>query len=256
MRFIYMIIYVYTKRIKEANEGSIKEERSGNNMATILVDYENVGNANGLRGVDALRDTDTLIIFYSGCCSKIRYDYLQEIKESGCEFRIVKLKKIGKNALDFYIAAECGVVSERGERQVAIISNDKGFQAVIDFFVMDKETENIQIIRAGSIETALTGFTIPEETIRKTMLKRRMSLLDLSEEYNKIKEQKKVQRELQDIFQGTDYEERTAEIIHFVNCGKNRGKKELYTSSLHCFGRKDGTVIYRLLKERLDKPES
>ena len=32
-------------------------------MATILVDYENVANTNGLRGSDALRDTDTLIIF-------------------------------------------------------------------------------------------------------------------------------------------------------------------------------------------------
>ncbi len=32
-------------------------------MAAILVDYENVGNANGLRGVDVLQETDTLVIF-------------------------------------------------------------------------------------------------------------------------------------------------------------------------------------------------
>lgn len=30
-------------------------------MAAILVDYENVGNANGLRGVDVLQETDTLV---------------------------------------------------------------------------------------------------------------------------------------------------------------------------------------------------
>ena len=47
-------------------------------MATIFVDYENVGNANGLQGTDVLKSTDTLIIFFSGCCGKIRRDYLQK----------------------------------------------------------------------------------------------------------------------------------------------------------------------------------
>lgn len=50
-------------------------------MPTILVDYENVNGSNGLKGVDVLNSNDTLIIFYSGCCEKIRYDYMQEIKE-------------------------------------------------------------------------------------------------------------------------------------------------------------------------------
>ena len=49
---------------------------------------------------------------------------IQEIKESGCEFRVIKLKGTGKNALDFYIAAECGIISERGENEIAIISNE------------------------------------------------------------------------------------------------------------------------------------
>ena len=65
-------------------------------MPTILVDYENVNGSNGLKGVDVLNGNDTLIIFYSGCCEKIRYDYMQEIKESGCEFRVVKLKYNGR----------------------------------------------------------------------------------------------------------------------------------------------------------------
>ena len=30
-------------------------------MAALLVDYENAGNANGLRGVDVLQETDTLV---------------------------------------------------------------------------------------------------------------------------------------------------------------------------------------------------
>ena len=94
-------------------------------MAAILVDYENVYASNGLKGVEYLRDTDTLYIFYSQCCGKIRYDHMEAIESSGCDFRTYKLVKTGKNALDFYIASECGAICQKGETQIAIISNDK-----------------------------------------------------------------------------------------------------------------------------------
>ena len=195
-------------------------------MASILVDYENVNGSNGLRGVDALSEDDILIIFYSGCCEKVRYDYMQEIRESGCEFRVIKLKGSGKNALDFYIAAECGVLSERGERQIAIISNDKGFQAVIDFFCMDSMAAKIQIVRAGNVENALTAFSDPGNDRRR------------------------------EILHGTAYEEKTAEIIDFIDLRKKQGRKALYTGSLQRFGRKDGTAIYRLIKSRMEDMEN
>ena len=218
-------------------------------MATILVDYENVNGTNGLKGADALCSEDTLMIFYSNCCGKIRYDYMQDIKESGCEFHIVKLKGTGKNALDFYIAAECGVISERGERRIAIISNDKGFQAVIDFFCVNRDTARVQIVKAGNIETAITLFSSPEEAERKAFLQRRMSTLDLAAECARLEERNAMRREIQDILQGTQYEERTAEIIDFITVKAKKGKKALYTESLHTFGRKDGLAIYQMVRQ-------
>lgn len=227
-------------------------------MAAILVDYENVNGSNGLRGADTLSNNDILIIFYSGSCGKIRYDYMQEIKESRCEFRTIKLKAAGKNALDFYIAAECGVMSERGEQQIAIISNDKGFQAVIDFFCMDQKTANVQIVKAGNIEDALVLFSTPEDADRRKNIQRRKTLLDLAVECTRIEERNKTQKELQHILQGTEYEERTAEIIDFLDVRKQQGRKSLYTGSLHHFGRKDGTAIYKLIKNNIEyvKPEN
>lgn len=65
-------------------------------MATILVDYENVHVCHGLKGADALNEKDALIIFYSNSCAKVRYDAIQEIRESGCRFRVIKLKETGK----------------------------------------------------------------------------------------------------------------------------------------------------------------
>lgn len=220
-------------------------------MATILVDYENVNGTNGLKGADALSPEDTLMIFYSNCCGKIRYDYMQDIKESGCEFHIVKLKGAGKNALDFYIAAECGVISERGERRIAIISNDKGFQAVIDFFCVNRDTARVQIVKAGNIETAITLFSFPEEAGRRAFLQRRMSTLDLAAECARLEERNAMRKEIQNILQGTQYEEKTTEIIDFITAKVKKGKKALYTGSLHTFGRRDGTEIYQLLRGHL-----
>ena len=224
-------------------------------MPTILVDYENVNGSNGLKGADVLCPDDTLIIFYSNCCGKIRYDYMEEIRNSGCEFRIIKLKGTGKNALDFYIAAECGVISERGETQIAIISNDKGFQAVIDFFCIDKKAAKVQIVKAGNIENALTLFHTPEDTTRRELLQCRKSMLDLAAECARIEERNKVKRELKNILGGTIYEGRTIEIIDFISVKKNQGKKALYTGSLHMFGKKDGTAIYQLIKNGMEKKE-
>lgn len=51
-------------------------------MATILVDYENVSASDGLKGVEYLNETDTLIIFYSQCCEKIRAEYIGMIEQS------------------------------------------------------------------------------------------------------------------------------------------------------------------------------
>ena len=146
-------------------------------MAAILVDYENVNGSNGLKGADALCADDTLIIFYSNCCGKIRCDYLQDIKDSGCEFRVVKLKGSGKNALDFYIAAECGIISERGEKKIGIISNDKGFQAVIDFFCVNRDAAKPQVVKAGNIENAFTLFNSSRDIWRRKMLQNRMQHL-------------------------------------------------------------------------------
>lgn len=86
-------------------------------LATILVDYENVCISDGLKGVEYLNEKDTLIIFYSQCCEKIRAEYIDMIEKSQCEFKIYKLAQTGKNALDFYIAAECGCLSASANKR-------------------------------------------------------------------------------------------------------------------------------------------
>lgn len=216
-------------------------------MPTILVDYENVSGSDGLKGVDVLSKNDTLIIFYSKQCEKIRCEYVQKIEDSGCEFKVVKLAKSGKNALDFYIAAECGTISERGEKQIVIISKDKGYQAVIDY--LSAQYENLEIVKAGSVEVALTMFRDQENSNRRALLHKRMKPTDLGAECARIKEKNRMHEEIKIMLKESGYESMAVEIINLLDHKKAQGKKALYTSSLHCFGREEGRAIYRLVRD-------
>lgn len=140
-------------------------------LVTILVDYENVSSTDGLKGVEYLNENDTLIIFYSQCCEKIRAEYIEMIEKSRCEFKTYKLARTGKNALDFYIAVECGVLGSRGENQISIISKDKGFGAVSDFFRIQEELAGVTVRVASNVENALVALNAPEDEIRKKLIK-------------------------------------------------------------------------------------
>lgn len=215
-------------------------------MAAILVDYENVAASNGLKGVDVLREDDTLIIFYSKSCGKIRSDYMQSIYNSGCHFQIRKLKNPGKNALDFYIAAECGILGTLGEKQLAIISNDKGFQAIIDYFKVNESMLDVHIVKANNVENALLLLDSNEDIERRIRLKMRSKMLDLESEHALIVERNSIRKRLEDTFFETEYEHSLPEIIEFIESHRDAGKKVLYTGFLHKFGRTAGTEIYRI----------
>lgn len=217
-------------------------------MAVILVDYENVSMKDGLKGIEYLNVKDRLIIFYSQCCPKIRRDCMEAILSAGCFFQVYMLKRTGKNALDFYIAAECGYVSHTGESEIAIISNDKGFDALIDFFKLKTETQDIQLIRVANIEKALMGLNSPADSQRKEILCEKSGLLDLATEYGKYEERNAMCARLKEVLRGTKYENRTAEVIDFAVARKDTTRKALYTGTLHHFGKSEGTDIYRILK--------
>ena len=218
-------------------------------MATFLIDYENVWMKNGLQGVEYLTEDDILCLFYSRCCDKIQAETMNIIKDSKCEIQSFELVKTGKNALDFYIASECGIISNQGETQIVIISNDKGFQAVVDFFKSQKENLNTEVVVASNIENGIIALHGLEDNNRREEIRKRVKKLSLSNELTKYKVEKEYQEKVIAIFKGTKYEFIIDKILDVINDNKLASKKELYTSSLHNFGRHDGIEIYRLMKE-------
>ena len=218
-------------------------------MAAFLVDYENVFSHAGLKGVEFLKETDKVTIFYSKVCQNIRKDEMEAIFQSGCEFKTYKLVQLHKNGLDFYIAAEAGALAEIGETQIAIISNDKGFLAVVDYIKMKDHSEGLWICKASSIEKAITTLNAPDDTERRSQIQSRMSTLDLGQEYARYEERAAYKSRIKDALAGTDYEGRTSEIAQYLTDHKSASRRELYTGSLHSFGRADGVEIYRILKD-------
>lgn len=218
-------------------------------MASILVDYENVSATDGLKGVEYLNKKDTLIIFYSQCCEKIRAEYIELIEKSQCEFKTYKLARTGKNALDFYIAVECGTLSVNGEKQISIISKDKGFSAVSDFFRVRQDPENVEVHVAPNVETALLTLTSQEDVERRMIIKEKSKPLNIEAEQARIKEHRVFVEKLVKMFEGTAYEKKTDTILRFVEERDIKVLRLLYTGSLHEFGREDGRAIYQMLKK-------
>ncbi len=217
-------------------------------MATILVDYENVATTDGLKGAEYLHENDTLIIFYSQSCEKIRAEYIEMIERSQCEFKAYKLVKTGKNALDFYIATECGCLSASSERQICIISRDKGFVAITDFFRIKCESQNITVLVAPNIEKALLSLNAPEDGERKKLIKEKSRTLNIDSEQARIKEHREFVNKIIRAFEGSEYAKKTDNILNFIEKQELKTPRALYTGSLHEFGREDGRSIYQILK--------
>ena len=78
-------------------------------MIHFMIDFENT-RSKGLQGAEYLQPDDFVTIFYSQFCMKIERRRFRQLKESGCSFRLCKLQKTGKNALDFYIASHIGEI--------------------------------------------------------------------------------------------------------------------------------------------------
>lgn len=98
----------------------------------ILVDFENT-HASGFQGVEYLDENDTLVVYYSDENSAVSKGVVDDLKAKNVHVRMVKLLKQHSNALDMYIASTTGMFLDTGDK-ICIVSKDKGYSAVRDFW--------------------------------------------------------------------------------------------------------------------------
>ena len=208
-----------------------------------LIDYENVNYA-GLEGTEFLKNGDTISFFYSDKCDKIISYRMKDIEKSGCTFEICKLKNVRKNGLDFYIASKVGEIFAMDRNaKIAIISADNGFQAVLDYWRPRLPVQN-QLVKSKSIAKSL--ICVNGEGARKLLVNENMGVLELQAVYAKYEERNRIVAGITDLFVGTDYESLISQIVDIVLSSDK--PKILYLTSLKSFGRKNGTEVYRKIK--------
>ena len=208
-----------------------------------LIDFENVQNE-GLKGAQYLLKEDTVIIFYSTSCEKIQQGSLQQLMDSSCQLDICKLKKAGKNALDFYIATKMGAVFGSGYRgKAAIVSRDQGFTAVQDYWRRQGK-ESREVTLGSSLEQCILQAN--ENRPRTQQVREWLKPVKLETEFARYQERRKVREALESVFADTGYEEQVETIQGLFE--KQLGKKILYLDSVKTFGRKDGLEIYRKIQ--------
>lgn len=211
-----------------------------------LVDYENV-KEDGLNGCNCLDSGDKLIIFYSHACEAITQRNWEMILTSGCIFEMYKLYKSGKNALDFYIASSLGELVGKGYKGIiCIVSRDKGFSAIRDYWNECSKCKNIRVILSPDIESGIVGANESTERHRRLVYERKRLNLDV--QYGAYQERMRVRGILHSIFDGTEYEGMINKIQDILE-NKDKTLKILYINSIHLFGKKKGIGIYHKLKE-------
>lgn len=73
-----------------------------------------------------------------------------------------------------------------------------------------------------------------------------MQEVNIEEEYTRLQEHLRIQKELEELFCDTEYETVIPKIQNILEGKSNR--KGIYLDHLKCFGRKDGTAIYNHVK--------
>ena len=122
-----------------------------------LLDYENIGSL-GLKGIDSLTDKDIVCIFYSENAHTIDLEAIEMFKSTKAAVKYIKVKKTAPNYADFQIVTLTGLILGKDSKEkVAIISNDKGYVAVIDYLKEDCETGTNRIIELASTIADVKG---------------------------------------------------------------------------------------------------
>lgn len=132
-------------------------------MTVYLVDFENV-RSEGLKGVEQLSSEDKVVIFYSKNADAITFDVHTLLSKSSAEIETYRILRGGHNSLDFQLSTYLGyLVMENSYKEIVIISRDKGFLCVTNFWEENKDKCNCAIKLCKSIRAAFDNVELEND---------------------------------------------------------------------------------------------
>ncbi len=218
-------------------------------MIYFMIDLENTHSA-GLRGAEYLCPQDNITFFFSQNSKNVAYGKLRKIFESGCKIDICKLVRSGKNALDFYIAGKIGELYGSGyQGDVAIVSKDKDFRAVCDYWSQCANPSRNVVMRQNIEESIIA---LNENSQRRHHIQKELQSADLEETYQRFLEERRIYRALHQVCGSAEYADKLNLMMDFVSANGVTGRG-IYLTALKIFGRTKGLELYRTLKTINDK---
>lgn len=123
-------------------------------MSYFLVDFENT-HSGGLNNFKKLTENDTVEIFYSDSVNSMTFDLHTRILTCPSKFIYTKITNGTKNALDFILLTQLACkISENTDENYFIISKDKGFDVICDWW-REKKVRVARIEEISRFEYAL-----------------------------------------------------------------------------------------------------
>ena len=120
-------------------------------MAIYLIDFENV-HSDGLKGIEQLAENDICYVFYSEHAGVLTFNIHKKIIESRAKIYYVEAQVGMKNALDFQLVSYLGyMIRENQEASYCVISNDRAFALVADFW----KNKGVDVASAVSLAAAV-----------------------------------------------------------------------------------------------------
>ena len=120
-------------------------------MAIYLIDFENV-HSDGLKGIEQLAENDICYVFYSEHAGVLTFNIHKKIIDSKAKIYYVEAQVGMKNALDFQLVSYLGyMIRENQEASYCVISNDRAFALVADFW----KKKGVEVACAVSLAAAV-----------------------------------------------------------------------------------------------------
>lgn len=114
------------------------------NKTIYFIDSENV-NDNWIDTIPEIKKSDEIKVFYTEKSTNVSYEKFSKIADGGASLNWIKCFT-GQNALDFQLVTDLGYSVAKGVKDTfVIISNDKGYDAVVNYWVV----KGINISRVG-----------------------------------------------------------------------------------------------------------
>lgn len=124
-------------------------------MSIYFIDFENLRNE-ALNGIEQLTAEDRVFLFYSNHADSISFEVHQALMSCAASITYFKIKRGGKNSLDFQLTCQLSYLMGIVQNQALfIVSRDNGFTFVQDFWSQHPTGENT-VKRCTSILATLS----------------------------------------------------------------------------------------------------